>query len=66
MFVRFVLIVALGCHTSIDPTNFKIIAGQQLFFHRNGDFDALEAWNNADDELELLRRTRSTFLSIEF
>ena len=58
--------LALGRQTPIDPTNFKIIAGQLLLFHRSEEFDALEAWNNADDDLELLRRAKSTFLSIEF
>jgi len=34
--------LALGRKVAIDPTNFKIVAGQLLLFHRSNELDSLK------------------------
>ena len=58
--------LTLGRTVPIDPTNYKIVAGQLLLFHQSDAGDGLEKWNNAENDVELLRRARSTLFSFEF
>jgi len=58
--------LALGKRVPIDPTNFKIVAGNLLLFHKSEDIDGLTVWNNADNEEELLYRANQEFLQIRF
>ena len=58
--------LTLGHTVPIDPTNFKIVAGQLLLFHQSDAGDGLIKWNHSDNEEELLRRAKSTLLSLEF
>ena len=57
---------ALGRKVAIDPTNFKIVAGQLLLFHRSNELDSLKGWNHSDNEEELLRRAKNNYLSLNF
>ena len=58
--------LALGRKVAIDPTNFKIVAGQLLLFHRSNELDSLKGWNHSDNEEELLRRAKNNYLSLNF
>ncbi|MEE8288634.1 MAG: hypothetical protein V3R25_04375 [Nitrosomonadaceae bacterium] len=58
--------LALGRKVAIDPTNFKIVAGQLLLFHRSNELDSLKGWNHSDNEKELLRRAKNNYLSLNF
>lgn len=58
--------LALGRRATIDPTNFKIIDGQLLLFHRSDEMDALKAWDHSENEDKLLRRAEGNFLLLNF
>ena len=58
--------LALGRKVAIDPTNFKIVAGQLLLFHHSNELDSLKGWNHSDNEEELLRRAKNNYLSLNF
>lgn len=58
--------LTLGRAVAIDPTNYKILDGQLLIFHKSEEMDGLEKWNSHDDEQELLRRAKSTWTLMEF
>ena len=58
--------LAHGRMVAIDPTNFKIVGDRLLLFHRSDEMDGLKAWENADNEKELLRRAKGTFTLLEF
>jgi YHS domain-containing protein len=58
--------LALGKRVPIDPTIFKIVAGNLLLFHKTEDINGLTLWNNADNEAELLDRANQEFLRIRF
>ena len=58
--------LALGREVAIDPTNFKIVAGQLLFFHRSSEMDALKAFNESANQDEILRRAKKKYLSLDF
>ncbi len=52
--------LALGMVTPLDPTNFKVIGGSLLLFHKSEEKDALFEWNNSElSEEELLRRAEA-------
>ncbi len=54
--------LALGKITPLDPTNFKIIAGSLLLFHKSDAGDGLQAWEQSEiSEEELLRRADYQF-----
>lgn len=42
----------------VDPRNFKIVDGRLLLFLKNPDVDAVELWNQGDEQ-ELLRQARA-------
>ncbi len=58
--------LALGRKVAIDPTNFKIVAGQLLLFHRSNELDVLKGWNQSDNEEELLHHAKNNYLSLDF
>jgi YHS domain-containing protein len=63
--------LAMGRSEPIDPTNFKIVDGQLLLFHRSAQNDGLRQWNQtvrsgAITERELIRRAKSNLLDIRF
>ncbi len=58
--------LALGRKIGIDPTNFKIVAGQLLLFHRTDEIDSLKAFNASANQDEILRRARENYLSLDF
>lgn len=58
--------LALGRKVGIDPTNFKIVAGQLLLFHRTDEIDSLKAFNESANQDEILRRAKENYLSLDF
>lgn len=55
-----------GRRLSIDPTNFKIIAGKLLLFHDSVELNALKKWNknvkqHDIDETDLLERSQQNY-----
>jgi hypothetical protein len=56
---------------TVDPTNFKIVDGQLLLFHRSPEQDGRKRWekslaNGGITDGELLRRAQSNFINLEF
>lgn len=56
---------------TVDPTNFKIVDGQLLLFHRSPEQDGRQRWEesvvqNRITEKELLRRAKSNFIDLKF
>jgi len=63
--------LAQGRRETVDPTNFKIVDGQLLLFHRSPAQDGRKEWEKSIEktgvtEKELLRRARSNFINLEF
>lgn len=58
--------LALGRQAAIDPTNFKILDGNLLLFHKSEEMDGLEQWESHDNERELLERARGQYTLFEF
>ncbi len=59
--------LAYGMVLPLDPTNFKIVGGNLLLFHRSEEKDALLEWNNSDlSEEELLRRADANVFLVTF
>ncbi len=58
--------LALGRQVAIDPTRFKIVDGHLLLFHNSAELDALEKWNAAPNEDELLRKARQKYMVLRF
>lgn len=63
--------LATGRQVGVDPTNFKIVDGQLLLFHRSAEQDGRERWEESISrskitEKELLRRAESNFLKLNF
>ncbi len=59
--------LALGQKSRLDPTNFKVVAGTLLLFHKSDDVDGLELWNNSDiSEQELLERADKQYILLKF
>lgn len=59
--------LAYGKVLPIDPTNFRIVAGNLLLFHRSEDKDSLLEWkNSALSEEELLRRADANLFRLDF
>ena len=54
--------LALGRKAKIDPTNFKIVGGRLLLFHRTEEMDGRKRWNEHGDEQELMQRARGQWL----
>lgn len=59
--------LAYGMVLPLDPTNFKIVGGSLLLFHRSEEKDALLEWNSSElSEEELLRRADANLFLITF
>ncbi len=60
--------LALGRAAAIDPTNFEIVAGRLLIFHRSEEMNALDEWHKHDREEQekLLERARGNIKLVEF
>ena len=59
--------LAYGMVLPLDPTNFKIVGGSLLLFHRSEEKDALLEWNESElSEAELLRRADANVFLITF
>ena len=63
--------LAQGRQETIDPTNFKIVDGQLLLFHRSTERDGRRQWEESISssritEKELLRRAKSNFIDLKF
>lgn len=54
--------LAHGGVTPLDPTNYKIVAGTLLMFHKSDEGDGLQQWEQSDlTEEELLKRADHQF-----
>lgn len=58
--------LTLGRHVAIDPTNFKIVDGSLLLFHRSDEMDALKEWNSSKNEKKLLKEADDQFILLRF
>ena len=58
--------LALGRQVSIDPTNFKIIDGKLLLFHKSEEMDGLKQWNDHGNDQELLEKANQQYLRYTF
>lgn len=63
--------LAMGRSEPIDPTNFKIIDGQLLLFHRSAEQDGRKEWERTVSsgqmtDRELLRKAENNLLDIQF
>lgn len=59
--------LALGRAQPIDPTNFRIVAGQLLLFHKSKEQDGLAGWKRSSlSEQELMRRADARLKLLEF
>lgn len=59
--------LALGRVQPIDPTSFRIVAGQLLLFHKSKEQDGLAAWKRSSlSEQELMRRADARLKLLEF
>ena len=59
--------LAHGRKLPIDPTRFKIIAGELLLFHQSRDGgDGLAAFDEADDTQAILEQARGEFFKLRF
>lgn len=58
--------LTLGRKVSIDPTNFKILDGTLLLFHKDEEMDGLRQWNDHDNEQELLEKANQQYLRFKF
>ncbi len=58
--------LTLGRHVAIDPTNFKIVDGSLLLFHRSDEMDALKKWNSSKNEKKLLKEADDQFILLRF
>lgn len=59
--------LALGKRTPLDPTNFKIVAGSLLLFHRSAENDGLRAFEASGlSEEELIRRADASYVLLKF
>jgi len=60
--------LALGRAAAIDPTNFRIVAGRLLVFHRSEEMDGREEWtrHDAGEQERLLERARGLRKLIRF
>ena len=58
--------LALGRRARIDPTNFKIMDGHLLLFHRSEEMDGRKRWNQAEDQQAMLERAKSEWELADF
>lgn len=59
--------LTLGRRMELDPTNFKIVAGTLLLFHKSEEADGLALWNSStSSEQELLDRADKKYTFFNF
>ncbi len=63
--------LTLGRQVAIDPTNFKIVGGVLLLFHKSEEMDGLKRWNKESNhqylrEQEMLERARNNLMRLDF
>lgn len=58
--------LALGRRERIDPTNFKVVDGQLLLFHRSAEMDGRQEFEAHDRQQELLERANREFVLMQF
>ena len=59
--------LALGERMPIDPTNFQIVGGQLLLFHRSDDIDGLALFQESElTDSELLQRAEREYQLLGF
>ena len=61
------LSLAHGRRLPIDPTRFKIVAGELLLFHLSLEGgDGLASFNESDDTMAILEQARGEFFKLRF
>ena len=63
--------LAKGREVAIDPTNFKIVNGELLLFHKSPEQDGLVRWNKETSkegvtEAQLMEKAQNNLLDLEF
>lgn len=59
--------LALGGAVPLDPTNFKIVGGQLLLFHKTEESDGLKQWNESPvDEQTLIELADKEYILLRF
>ncbi|WP_227520180.1 hypothetical protein [Marinobacter sp. LV10R510-11A] len=63
--------LAMGRSEPIDPTNFKIVDGQLLLFHRSAEHNGRKRWEEtvrfgAMTDRELIKRAQSNLMKVRF
>jgi len=63
--------LAMGLSEPIDPTNFKIVDGQPLLFHRSTEHNGRKLWEETVrsaemTERKLIKRAQSNLMNIKF
>ncbi len=59
--------LSLGKKVPLDPTNFKVVAGTLLLFHKSEHVDGKQLWNDSGlSDQELIDRADKQFLLLEF
>lgn len=59
--------LTLGGAVPLDPTNFKIVGGSLLLFHKTEESDGLQLWNNSpEDEQTLIELADKEYILLRF
>ena len=59
--------LSLGKRLPLDPTNFKIVAGSLLLFHRSEQGDGLKSFESSGlSDQELIRRADASYVLLRF
>lgn len=59
--------LSLGKKVPLDPTNFKVVTGTLLLFHKSEHVDGKQLWNDSGlSDQELIERADKQFLLLEF
>lgn len=59
--------LTLGGAVPLDPTNFKIVGGSLLLFHKTEESDGLKLWNDSPvDEQSLIELADKEYILLKF
>ncbi len=59
--------LTLGKKVPLDPTNFRIVGGHLLLFHRSDNVDGLVEWDRSElSDAELMRRADKAYTLLRF
>ncbi|CAA0096084.1 Uncharacterised protein [Halioglobus japonicus] len=59
--------LTLGGAVPLDPTNFKIVGGSLLLFHKTEESDGLKQWNDSpEEEQQLIELADKEYILLEF